>query len=68
LSCSWIRIRIPNTEPDPGKPYQCGSGYLTKNTTCHVKIFNKGDVLPMDIVLVLQRIVVVNDKLDVVHV
>jgi hypothetical protein len=20
FSCSWIRIRIPNTDPDPGQP------------------------------------------------
>jgi hypothetical protein len=25
-SCSWIRIRISNTNPDPGQPKQCGSG------------------------------------------
>jgi len=25
--CSWvrIRIRIPNTDPDPGQPNKCGS-------------------------------------------
>jgi hypothetical protein len=22
--CSWIRIRIPNTDPDPEEPNQCG--------------------------------------------
>jgi hypothetical protein len=29
--CSWIRIRIriPNTDPDPGQPNQCGSGSAT---------------------------------------
>jgi hypothetical protein len=25
-SCSWTRFRIPITDPDPGEPYQCGSG------------------------------------------
>ncbi len=24
--CSWIRIRIHNTDPEPGEPNQCGSG------------------------------------------
>ncbi len=27
--CSWIRIRKPNTNPDPGEPNQCGSGSTT---------------------------------------
>jgi hypothetical protein len=27
--CSWIRIRIPNTDPDPGQPNECGSGSKT---------------------------------------
>jgi hypothetical protein len=27
--CSWIRICIPNTEPDPGQPNECGFGSTT---------------------------------------
>jgi hypothetical protein len=27
--CSPIRIRIPNTDPDPGEPNRCGSGSAT---------------------------------------
>jgi hypothetical protein len=27
--CSWIRIRIPNTDMDPGHPSEYGSGFLT---------------------------------------
>jgi hypothetical protein len=31
--CSWIRIRIPNTDPnpDPGEPNQCGSIHTDPN-------------------------------------
>jgi hypothetical protein len=25
FSCSWIRIRVPNTDLDPGQPNECGS-------------------------------------------
>jgi hypothetical protein len=28
--CSWIRIRIPNTDPDPGQPHECGSGSISQ--------------------------------------
>ncbi len=27
--CSWIRIRIPNTDPDLAQPNECGSGSTT---------------------------------------
>jgi hypothetical protein len=26
--CSWIRIRIPNTDPDPRQPNDCGSRWI----------------------------------------
>jgi hypothetical protein len=29
LSCSWIRVRILNKDPDPGEPHQCGSTSTT---------------------------------------
>jgi hypothetical protein len=28
--CSWIRIRIPNTNPDPGQPHECVSGSISQ--------------------------------------
>jgi len=32
---SWIRIRIPNTDPDPGEPFQYGSTWIRiRNTAC----------------------------------
>ncbi len=42
LPWSWIRIRIPNTDPDPGQPNQCGSGYTTLLfiLTCCLMSFN----------------------------
>jgi len=35
--CSWIpiRISIPNTDPDPGEPNQCGSGSEALLQTIH---------------------------------
>jgi hypothetical protein len=32
--CSWIRIRIPDTDPDPGEQNQCGSGSETLLARC----------------------------------
>jgi hypothetical protein len=37
--CSWIRIRIPNTDPDPGPPNECGSGSTALLKTVFVKIY-----------------------------
>ncbi len=37
FSCSWIRIRIPYTDPDPGQPNHCGSG----TTILHVRTTSK---------------------------
>jgi hypothetical protein len=38
FSCSWIRIRISNKDPDPGQPSQCESIRIrihnTVNNTC----------------------------------
>jgi len=30
---SWIRIRIPNTDPDPGEPFQYGSTWIRSRNT-----------------------------------
>ncbi len=37
--CSWILIRIPNTDPDPGQPYQFGS--------MRIRIQNTGNNCPL---------------------
>ncbi len=40
FSCSWIRKRNPNTDPDfgPGDPNTCGSGSTTLlGTNCYSK-------------------------------
>jgi hypothetical protein len=28
LPCSWIRFRLPNTDPDPRYPHECGSRWI----------------------------------------
>jgi hypothetical protein len=38
FSCSWIRIRIPNTDPDPGKPNQCCSMRIRIHNTTRVNV------------------------------
>jgi hypothetical protein len=54
---SWIRIRIPDMDPDPeiGEPNQCGSGFTTRKIvmSCWQKIdisskqFNKKLITPV---------------------
>jgi hypothetical protein len=36
--CSWIRIRIPNIDPDPGQPNQSGSGSTIHWEKAYVKL------------------------------
>jgi hypothetical protein len=42
--CSWIRIRIPNTDPNPGQRNPCGSG---SSTLVPRKPFNLGKTISL---------------------
>jgi hypothetical protein len=39
FQCSWIRTHIPNADPDPGLPNQCGSGSTTLKISLKRTVF-----------------------------
>jgi hypothetical protein len=48
IPCSWIRIRIPNKDPDtdPGEPSQCGCMRIRiRNTGCNARIVIGHDMI-----------------------
>ncbi len=52
--CSWIQIRIPNTDPDPGQPKKCGSRRIRIHNT-FFKIYFLTDFFIFVLFFVLYR-------------
>jgi hypothetical protein len=46
FQCSWICIRIPNTDPDPGQPNKCGFMRIPNHNTGIKQCCGSGMFIP----------------------